>query len=127
MKRRGFLKGLLAVLGAPVVANEIVELAPEGPTPIAQVECEPWTYDELTPSVDLATEYATATDTTIAVQNPQLFLAGDYVHVPRTGENLLVQQSSKGLHVVRGIGGPAQDIVDEEPLWIIGNTRRNNA
>jgi hypothetical protein len=64
--------------------------------------------------------------TTIVVGHPDYFQLGDVLHIPRTGEHLLVQAfqeqfEKKALQVIRGFGGSkVAPIEDDDPVWILG-------
>jgi hypothetical protein len=83
--------------------------------------------DELLPNIDVTTATSTAADTTIDVSNPGYYLAGDIIHVPRTGENMRVTTAAgtSPITVVRGLGSvPPANLVVGEPLWILGGASR---
>lgn len=82
--------------------------------------------DELLPNVDLCIGAHTSDDTTIAVDNPLFYLVGDILHVPRTGENMLVTTAAgtSPVTVTRGMGSMAAALVDDEPIWILGGAQR---
>lgn len=79
--------------------------------------------DELLPTVDLIDGAHTAADNTLAVDNPRLFLPGDILHFPRTGENARVTTApgTSPITVTRGVGNtPPAALVDDDPVWILG-------
>lgn len=79
--------------------------------------------DELLPNIDLANGAQTAATPTIAIDNPAFYLVGDLVLVPRTGEVMRVTAAPgvSPITVRRGIGQqPPANIVDDDPLWIMG-------
>ena len=82
--------------------------------------------DELLPNIDLSAGAIAPNVTALPVQNPQFYLVGDIIHVPRTGENMRVTDApgTSPITVKRGVGGPPSDIVDNEPLWILGGAQR---
>lgn len=59
----------------------------------------------------------------IRVAHPEYFFAKDVIHIPRTGENMIVTSKSKNLlSVVRGLGTSKEvPLVDQEPVWILGS------
>ena len=82
-----------------------------------------WLEDVLFPSFDTLRRAGGASDTTLYMTNPRFYAVGDVIHVPRTGENLLVSRLEKrGVVLQRGFGGTkASGMVADEFLWIIGN------
>lgn len=85
--------------------------------------------DELFPNIDLVNGAHVPNDTTIEVDNPLFYLVGDILHVPRTGENMRVTISpgTSPITVVRGVGAPPADLLDDEPLWILGGSSEEGA
>lgn len=90
-----------------------------------------WFEDELDPRQDAINAAAghLATDTTLTVDNGAYFRAGDIVKVPRTGETMKVTaQTATTITVVRSIGAvAAAALVDNDPLFIIGNANQEFA
>lgn len=82
--------------------------------------------DELLPNRDLGSGTHTAATTSLAIDNPGFYLVGDIVHCPRTGENMRVTAApgTSPLTVVRGVGSAPANMVDDEPLWILGGAQR---
>ena len=60
-------------------------------------------------------------DTVLECLYPENVFPGDILHFPRTGENVWVAPDGK---LVRGIGGPARKILDDEIFWVIGSAER---
>lgn len=85
--------------------------------------------DELFPNIDLVNGAHTAADTTIAVDNPLYYLVGDILHFPRTGENarVTVADGTSPITVVRGVGAPPANLLDDEPVWILGGSSEEGA
>jgi hypothetical protein len=85
--------------------------------------------DESFPNIDLADGSHTPADITIAVNNPLFYLNGDILHVPRTGENMRVSSAAgtSPITVVRGLGAPPADLLDGEPIWILGGSSEEGA
>lgn len=82
------------------------------------------TEDELMPNIDLLNGAVAAGVANLTVDNPQFYLVGDIVHVPRTGENMRVTTATgfNPVVVTRPIGttAPSVAMVDDEVLWILG-------
>ncbi len=81
------------------------------------------TEDELLPSIDLCAAATLAAAVLLPVDNPTFYLVGDIIHVPRTGENMRVITAAgvSPIGVDRAVGSqPAADLVNNEPLWILG-------
>jgi hypothetical protein len=70
-----------------------------------------------------------AAQTTLTVDNGAYFRVGDLVKCPRTGETMLVTAiSTNDIDVTRSVGTvAAADMVDNEPLVIIGNLNAEGA
>jgi hypothetical protein len=85
--------------------------------------------DELLPNRDLVNGAQTAADVSIEIDNPLFYLVGDILHVPRTGENMRVTAApgTSPITVVRGVGSAPANILDDEPLWILGGAQVENA
>ena len=85
--------------------------------------------DELLPNRDLVNGTQTAADTSIEVDNPLFYLVGDILHIPRTGENMRVTAApgTSPITVARGVGSAPANILDDEPLWILGGAQVENA
>jgi hypothetical protein len=90
-----------------------------------------WMEDDFAPWSDLVNNAAgiTAGDTTIEVDNWAYFEAGQLVKVPRTGEVMRVTiATASPITVVRGIGSTAAaDLLDNEPLLILGDSNEEGA
>lgn len=86
-----------------------------------------WLEDDLVGRWDAvnAASGITAETASVVVDNEDLFNVGDIIKVPRTGEVMRVTEIASATHtltVVRGYGTTeAADLVDNEPLVIIGN------
>lgn len=103
----------------------------KGNTEVANNPKYSWLEDDLGArwdAVNNATGYL-STDTAIVVDNGAYFSAGDVVKVPRTGECMLVSSiATNTLTVVRGFGTTAAvDLVDNDPLVIIGNANEEGS
>lgn len=85
--------------------------------------------DQLFPNIDLVNGAHTPADITIEVDNPLFYLVGDVLHVPRTGENMRVTDApgSSPVTVARGVGAPPADLLDDEPIWILGGSSEEGA
>lgn len=85
--------------------------------------------DEQFPNIDLIDGAHTAIDTTLAVKNPLFYLNGDILHFPRTGENARVTSATgtSPITVTRGLGAPPADLLDNEPVWILGGSSEEGA
>lgn len=85
-----------------------------------------WTEDDLEPRFDLVNNGAgyNSSATSIVVDNGAYFAQHDSVKVTRTGEIFRVTAvSTNTLTVVRGIGGGAAAIVDNDELLIVGSSQ----
>lgn len=85
--------------------------------------------DELLPNIDLASAAIASNITALPVQNEGFYLVNDILHIPRTGENMRVTAlpGSGNITVVRGQGGPPSNILDNEPIWILGGATSENS
>ena len=121
MNRRSFIRAASAVVTAPFIAREAINsLATEGES-VVPAE---WVEEELTPTITLATSEVPPSSDKILVDYGEFYLVNDVVHIPRTGEHMLVTGIDDGCHVsvVRGWGGSAASPIRAgEPLWTIGN------
>lgn len=81
------------------------------------------TEDELLPNVTLLQGAETAAQVNLTVDNPELFLVGDLIKFPRTGEVARVS-AAPGINPItvrRGIGAtPPAALNDDEVIWILG-------
>jgi len=82
------------------------------------------TEDELLPNIDTANGALAPAGVNLGVDNPTFYLVGDLIHIPRTGEVMRVSAAPgvSPITVTRavGISAPAQAIVDEDVIWILG-------
>jgi len=123
------------------MADEIVELEPEAaPLTVLLKKLRKkttnnhkfqWHEGERPPETDAINNGAgyADSDTSLVVDNGSYFTVGDVVKVPRTGECMLVTAiSNNTLTVVRGFGETsAAALVDNDPLYIIGNANEEGA
>ncbi len=59
----------------------------------------------------------------LQMAHPEHFHIHDVIHIPRTGESMLVTAKHDfGVAVMRALGGKAQPIRDQDPVWILGST-----
>jgi hypothetical protein len=68
--------------------------------------------------------------TTLVVSNPQFFTAGDILHIPRTGEYMMVRRifqenfERRALKVLRGLGNSTtQPVKEDDSVWILGRAK----
>jgi hypothetical protein len=67
-----------------------------------------------------------ACSNTITVGHPEYFFPGDVLHIPRTGEHMMVTaRKDGGLTVTRGFGNSKiSPVVDDDPVWILGRMKQ---
>jgi hypothetical protein len=89
-----------------------------------------WVEDQLSPRFDAVNNgagYASGA-TSIVVDNGTYYRAGDLWKITRTGEIMRITSiATNTLTVVRGIGGGAAAIVDNDELMRIGSSHAENA
>lgn len=93
-----------------------------------------WLEDEMTPRWDAAGATATASDTSLVVDNVTYFRTGDLIKVPGTGEVVevtAITPTTSTLTITRSIGDAggtaAGTIANDAPLVIIGNAHQEGA